>query len=269
MHPIEFIEWRKDFLSDEVWGVFYFDPWGRSTGDGALNRLMRLGVPPRPILEAILDVLPQIKNSPKSQRHLRSNERCHKDADILSSGTSSEKWDVFERWEATLRDLSAFKTVRIIFFKIPDGRRDYVVDRCIPGTRSFRERKLPDGARETEWIITKNYPRRELYEKLKIALSTEETIWLARQLRRIGQGKHGGRIADEELQECALNLEKLIKQYARRPCVREIGELLQAAFPELFNPQGEIGKATAHLIRRAKKRGVTARTYERHGAYRR
>ena len=166
---------------------------------------------------------------------------------------------MIEKWEPVLRQFPAFKkTLRVLFFETPEGQRGYVIDECIPGSRSFPETKLPQGANETEAIVTKNYPRRDLYEKLKITLPHEQTTWLANQIRRIGQGKHGGRLNNEELQECALSLEETIKKYVPRGrrCIREIGELLQAAFPNDFQPKDDLSKATVKLIKRAHKRGV-------------
>jgi hypothetical protein len=250
MSAREFREWRDDFFRL----AFYFHP-RNSNYDGALNRLARMGVPLSPIL--FEEVLPRIKAMPQT---INSNEECHEDAEILRRGTSTEKWEVIEKWELELSKHPEFrlacKMIRITFFETADGKRGYVVNRRVPGTPSFPEPKLPAGAHEIEGIVTNNYPRRDLYEKLQRALTPEETTWLARQIRRIGRGKHGGRIADEELQECALSLEQRIKKYAPRGrrCVREIGELLQAAFPDKFQPRDDMSKATSKLIRRAQKR---------------
>jgi hypothetical protein len=73
--------------------------------------------------------------------------------------------------------------------------------------------------------------------------------WTANALRRMGPGKRH-RPAEIEILQCAFRLKEMITEQIGTPRIREIGELLHAAFPEDFHPH-DVVEATTKLLQRA------------------
>jgi hypothetical protein len=102
-------------------------------------------------------------------------------------------------------------------------------------------------------MINITIPGRDKWWQQKKAYPDSQALkWVAGILRDIGSGQRH-RASDIDLLKCALKLRDLITAQIGTPRVGEIGQLLQAAFPEDFYPEKDLADATNKLLKRAEK----------------
>jgi hypothetical protein len=262
-HPLSwFPNWRRGFLLG----------WQGETGIemvpgayAAIDKLHGLGVKILPIVTEITETVYLVgpgEEKPENPSpdwgtavldHLvRSREKRLKDIIILSRGSTNQKWQVIDRWRPILSSLTP--TVRITFFELNSGEKRFDITSSDPVSKRFRSLALPEGARITERIVTSSYPERNILNKMGCDIPRDAVLnWIAKQLNQMGPSKKHRRPL-REVQNCALKLVQLIREQLGIAHYREIGELLRAAFPAHFNPRGDIGDATLHLVKRAQAR---------------
>jgi len=239
--------WKRDFLTggaDE-----------ELDGYQAIEKLHTLGVKILPLLTEITQTRLTIGPSQTLRRAIASRKKRLKDVRILERGLVDQKLEVIEKWGPVLKRYTP--TLKINYLEDEnsgdESRTFYFVQKWDPVSERFTPPlQLRPGITRKRWSQIKAYPDRRFFESLPERVLDRDVVhWIARCLPKLGPAqKH--RQASREIHGCALRLEQLVRNQIGPPYNREIGELMTAAFPEYFEPAGDIANATIKLLKRAR-----------------